>query len=40
MEKAGILTNLGARQRERMWECQPLFDLVDDFEADLATAPG
>lgn len=40
MEKAGILTNLGARQRERMWECQPLFDLVDDFEADLATPPG
>ncbi|MGI8945937.1 MAG: Fic family protein [Thermoleophilaceae bacterium] len=36
MQDVGILDNLGARQRRRTWECRPLFDLVNDFERDLA----
>jgi len=26
--------------RRRTWECRGLFDLADDFERDLAAAPG
>lgn len=40
IEEAGILTNLEARQRRRTWECRPLFELVNDFEHDLATPTG
>lgn len=37
IEEAGILSSLGGRRRRRIWECGALFDLVDDFERDLAT---
>jgi Fic family protein len=36
MEKVGILENIGERQRGRTWECRELFDLVSEFERDLA----
>jgi hypothetical protein len=29
---------IGERQRGRMWECRELFDLVSDFERELATS--
>ena len=37
IEEAGILSSLGGGRRRRIWECGALFDLVDDFERDLAT---
>ena len=40
MEQAGIVTKLGSRNRNRAWECRELFDLVNEFERDLATPPG
>jgi Fic family protein len=40
MEKAGILTKLEERQRDRSWECRELLDLANDFERSIATAPG
>lgn len=38
MEELGILQNIGERQRGRTWECRELFDLVSDFERELATS--
>jgi len=38
LEKAGIVTRIGDRRRGRAWEARELFDLVNEFEADLQSA--
>lgn len=38
MEETGILANLGGRRRGRTWECPELFELVSEFERDLASS--
>jgi len=34
---SGILTQVGDRPRNRQWEARDVFDLLDEFERDLAT---
>lgn len=35
LEKAGIVAQVGNKRRGRAWEARELFDLVNEFEADL-----
>jgi Fic family protein len=38
LEEIGIVTRIGDRRRGRVWEARELFDLVNEFEADLQSA--
>jgi Fic family protein len=40
LEKADVLRRLNVGKRNRAWEAGDLFELLNDFERDLATAPG
>lgn len=37
LERAGVLRELTLGKRNRAWEARELFDLIDDFERELAT---
>jgi Fic family protein len=40
LERAEILTRLGSSRRNRQWEARAIFDLLDEYERDLATPDG
>ncbi len=40
LEAAGVLTPLNERKWGRIWEAREVFDLLDDFERELATPEG
>jgi Fic family protein len=40
LEKTGVLSRLNVGKRNRAWEAGELFQLLNDFERDLATPPG
>lgn len=40
LEKAGVLRQITVGRRNRAYEAQGLFDVVDRFESELATPPG
>jgi hypothetical protein len=40
LEQAQVLTRLGSSRRNRQWEAREVFDLLDEYERDLATPDG
>ena len=40
LARAGILVQLGSTTRNRQWEAPEVFELLDDFERDVATPKG
>lgn len=40
LEQAGVLSRLGKSRRNRQWEAREVFDLLDEYERELATPGG
>jgi Fic family protein len=40
LERAGVLTRLGTRRRNRLWEVREIFDLLDQYERQLIAPRG
>lgn len=40
LEQAGVITRLGTGRRNRQWEARQVFDLLDEYERELATPHG